>query len=144
MQSIKSIWPEKKLTDGVLVCLGLSVWREVQMICIWPSWCHYHPIISCFTKIQIGLNFLVSTSPGCPGKRPINEFLSYNHCYNEKFMAAYWNLLKSSIVLYECPCVLYFAISWRCTPILTFTCSFYKIQINRFIKSINLYDGLWC
>jgi len=23
----------------------------VQMICIWSSWCHCHPIISCFIKI---------------------------------------------------------------------------------------------
>jgi len=21
----------------------LSVWSEVQIICIWSSWCHYHP-----------------------------------------------------------------------------------------------------
>ena len=27
------------------------------MICIWFSWCHCHPIISCFSKIQNGLSF---------------------------------------------------------------------------------------
>jgi len=32
-------------------------WSEVQMICIWSSWCHFHPIISCFIKIQHGLPF---------------------------------------------------------------------------------------
>jgi len=21
----------------------LSVWREVQMVCIWSRWCHCHP-----------------------------------------------------------------------------------------------------
>ena len=39
----------------MLACL--SVWSEVQMICIWFSWCHCHPIISCFRKIQNGLSF---------------------------------------------------------------------------------------
>jgi len=29
----------------------ISVWNEVQMICIWFSWCQCHPIISCFIKI---------------------------------------------------------------------------------------------
>jgi len=27
------------------------------MICTWSSWCHCHPIISCFSKIQNGLSF---------------------------------------------------------------------------------------
>jgi len=37
----------------------LPAWSEVQMVCIWSSWCHCHPIISCFIKIQNGLTFLV-------------------------------------------------------------------------------------
>jgi len=24
--------------------LALSVWSKVQMLCIWSSWCHCHPI----------------------------------------------------------------------------------------------------
>jgi len=47
----------KKTSDEVLV--WLSVWSEVQMICIWSSWCHCQPIISCFIKIQTDLMFLV-------------------------------------------------------------------------------------
>ena len=47
----KSIWPLKKLSVDVLA--WLSVWSEVQMICIWSSWCHCHPIISCFIKIWL-------------------------------------------------------------------------------------------
>jgi len=35
----------------------LSVWSEVQMICIRSSWCNCHPIISCFIKIQNSLPF---------------------------------------------------------------------------------------
>ena len=38
------------------------------MICIWSSWCHCHPVVSCFIKIQIDLTFLGSDYPGCPGK----------------------------------------------------------------------------
>jgi len=34
-----------KLSGEVLA--WLSVWSELQMICIWSSWCHCHPIISC-------------------------------------------------------------------------------------------------
>lgn len=33
--------------------LNLSVLSEVQMICMWSSWCHCLLIISCFSKIQI-------------------------------------------------------------------------------------------
>jgi len=51
----KSIRPVISLSDVVLA--GLSVWSEVQLICIWFSWCHCHRIISCFIKIQNGLPF---------------------------------------------------------------------------------------
>jgi len=33
------------MNDKVLA--WLPVWGEMQMICIWSSWCHCHPIISC-------------------------------------------------------------------------------------------------
>jgi len=46
----------------------LSVRSKVQVICIWCSWCHCHPIISCLVKIQIGLTFLVPAYRGYPGK----------------------------------------------------------------------------
>ena len=36
----------KKLSDEFLV--WSPVWSEVQMICIWSSWCHCYPIITCF------------------------------------------------------------------------------------------------
>jgi len=45
----------KNLSGEVLA--WLCVWSELQMICIWSSWCHCHPIISCFIKIQNGLSF---------------------------------------------------------------------------------------
>jgi len=42
-------------SDEVLVLL--SVCSKVQMICMWSSWCHCHPIISYFIKIQNGFTF---------------------------------------------------------------------------------------
>ena len=41
---MKRIWPVKNLSAEVLA--WLSVWSEVQMTCIWSSWCHCHPVIS--------------------------------------------------------------------------------------------------
>jgi len=35
------------------------------------SWCHCHPIISCFIKIRFGLTFLVPAYPCCVGKEAI-------------------------------------------------------------------------
>jgi len=63
----KGIRLVKRLSDGVLV--WLSVWSKLQMICIRSSWCHCHPIISCFIKIQNGSAFLVPTYPGCPATK---------------------------------------------------------------------------
>jgi len=66
----KGIRPVKTESWGTA---WLSVWNEVQMICIWFCWCHCHPIISCSSKIQIGLTFLVPAYPGCPGKKAIKR-----------------------------------------------------------------------
>jgi len=42
------------------------------MICIWSSWCHCHPIISCFCKIQNGLPFWCRLTQVVLEKRPLN------------------------------------------------------------------------
>ena len=60
----------KKLSGEVLV--WLFVRSEVQMICIWSSWCHCQPIMSCFIIIQNGSASLMPAYRGCPGKRPLN------------------------------------------------------------------------
>jgi len=39
------------LSDEMLA--WLSVWNEVQMTCIWFSWCHCHPIISASAKSRM-------------------------------------------------------------------------------------------
>ena len=57
----------EKLSDEVLA--WLSVWSEMQMICMWSSWCYCHP----FIKIQIGLTFLAPVYPGCTGKEAIKR-----------------------------------------------------------------------
>jgi len=50
----------------------LSVWSEVQMICIWSSWCHCHPIISCSSNIQNGVPFWCRLTQVVLEKRPLN------------------------------------------------------------------------
>ena len=45
---------------------------EVQMIRIWSSWCHRHPIISWCSKIQNGLPFWCRFTQVVLEKRPLN------------------------------------------------------------------------
>jgi len=61
----------KKLSGEVLA--WLSVWSEVQMICIWSSWYHFQPIISCCSKIQNGLSFWCRVAQVVLEKRPLNR-----------------------------------------------------------------------
>jgi len=44
----KSIWPVRNWV------IGAGIWKELQIICTWSSWCHCHPVISCFVGIQNG------------------------------------------------------------------------------------------
>jgi len=60
----------KNLSGEVLT--WLSVWSEVQMICIWSSWYHCHPIISCCSKIQNGLPFWCRITQVVLEKRLLN------------------------------------------------------------------------
>jgi len=66
----KGIRPEKQSNE---VLAWLSVWSEVQMICIWCSWCHCHPIISCTSKIQNGLPFWCRLTQVILEKRQLNR-----------------------------------------------------------------------
>jgi len=61
----------KKWSDEVLA--WLFVRSEVQMICMWFSWYHCHPIISCIINIQIGLAVLVPAYAGCHGKEAVKR-----------------------------------------------------------------------
>jgi len=60
----------KKLSGRLLA--WLSVWSEVQT-CIWPSWCHCHSPVSCFSIIHIGFTFLVPAYPGSPEQRAVKR-----------------------------------------------------------------------
>jgi len=42
------------------------------MICMWSSWCHCHPIISCSSKIQNDLAFWCHLTQIVTEKRPLN------------------------------------------------------------------------
>jgi len=48
----------KKMNDKMLA--WLSAWSKMHVICIWSSWWHCHPIISCFIKIQNGFYYMRS------------------------------------------------------------------------------------
>ena len=68
-KSIRSV----KMSDEVLA--WLSVWNEVQMTCIWSSWCHCHPIISRFLKIQNSFAFPMPAYQVVLEKGPLNVCL---------------------------------------------------------------------
>ena len=55
------------------VPVWLSVWSEVQTICIWFGWCHCHPVISCFGKIQNGLSFWYRPTQVVLGKKAVKR-----------------------------------------------------------------------
>jgi len=63
--------PAWKLSGEVLV--WLSVWSKVQMICIWSSWCHCHPVTYCSNKIQNGVPFRYRLFQVVVEKRPVNR-----------------------------------------------------------------------
>ena len=44
----------------------------MQMICIWSSWCHCYPVVSCSSKIQNGLPFWCRLTQVFLEKRPLN------------------------------------------------------------------------
>jgi len=69
----------KKLSDEVLA--WLSIWSEVQTICIWSSWCHWHPIFSCFWLTLVVLE-----------KKPLNGCLCLMSECNPIIGAVVWQL----------------------------------------------------
>jgi len=52
------------------------------MICIWSSWCHCHPIISCCSKIQNVLPFCCRPTQVVLKKRPLNRCNSSSKSYD--------------------------------------------------------------
>ena len=72
----KTIRPVK-MSDEVLE--WLSIRSEMQIICIWSSWCYCHPIISCLIQIQIGVPLLYRLTQTVLKKRLLNGCLSILH-----------------------------------------------------------------
>jgi len=68
----KGIRPVKTELWGRSLVASLSVWSEVQMICIWSSWCHCHPVVSCSSKIHNGLPFWCRPAQVVLEKRTLN------------------------------------------------------------------------
>ena len=64
----------KTLSDEVLV--WLSVWNEVQTVCIWSSWCHWHPKTPSYLasfKARLFLPFWYRLIQVVLEKRPLNS-----------------------------------------------------------------------
>jgi len=61
----------ENLSDEMLA--WLSVWSEVEMICILSGRCHCHHVVFDFIKIQNDYAFLVLAYPGCPGKEAVKQ-----------------------------------------------------------------------
>jgi len=64
------------------VLAWLSVWSKVQMICIWSSWCHCQPIISCYSKIQNSLPFWCWLTQVVVENRSLNGCSSSTNMYH--------------------------------------------------------------
>ena len=68
----KGIRPVKNMEwwgAGVVICLE----RGASDLHIWFSWCHCHPIISCFSKIHNGLSFWYRPTQVGLGKKAVKR-----------------------------------------------------------------------
>ena len=67
----KSIWPVK-ISDKGLV--SSSIWSEVEIVCMWSSWCHCRPSPSSLAsfKSRLVLPFCYRLTQVVLEKRPLN------------------------------------------------------------------------
>lgn len=66
-------------SPGLLVFWRQRSWGEVQIICVWSTWCHWHRIISCSIKNQKCLPFWCWLTEVVREKRPLNWFSTTSH-----------------------------------------------------------------
>jgi len=120
----------------------LSVWSEVQMICIWSSWCHCHPIISCSSKIQnvylsgAGLHRLSWK------KGPLNRCSSCIIVHN-----VVESLTDMSVCVCSVLSLTTLAMSWVQTCLLACSCSQQKTAFLLLCILVNLwppYGNIFC
>ena len=79
------------------------------MICIWSSWCHCHPIISCSSKIQNDLPFWCWLTQVIIGKRPLNGcnvVVDDNNSF--RFLLVYNKIFNFITKLKQSDCILLF------------------------------------
>ena len=68
----------KSVVMSMSVCAHILFWLDVIgnwpgfVSYLWVIWCHCHPIISCFSKIQNGLPFWCQLTQVVLEKRPLN------------------------------------------------------------------------
>jgi len=75
----KSIQPAKNL---LMKCwCGYLFWSEVQILCMWSSWCHCTPSSLASLKSRMVLPFWCWLTQIVLEKRPLNQCLSVNWCY---------------------------------------------------------------
>jgi len=105
----KGIRPVKTEWWGTVA--WLSVWSEVQMICIWSSWCHCHPVISCSSKIQNSLPFWCWLTQVVLEKRPLYG------CSSSRTRRWEWlqHLITVSSTL-QCIDKYYYRMTWKIGP----------------------------
>jgi len=77
----------KKLSGGVLA--WLSVWNEVQIVCIWPSWCHCHSLSLVSVKSRLVLPFWYWLTRVVPEKGPLNGCVCVCVLYSVQFGSEY-------------------------------------------------------
>jgi len=74
----KGIWPVKTEWWGAGVVICLKQGADLHMAQLMPL-----PLtVSCFSKIQIGLTFLVPAHLGSPGKRAVKRVCVYSQVIN--------------------------------------------------------------
>ena len=55
--------------------------------------------VSCFGKIQIGLTFLVSAHPGCPGKRAVKQCVCVTIVFSNMYLVKFILLPFQQVVI---------------------------------------------
>jgi len=103
--------PACKKPSGEILA-WLSVWSEVQMICIWSCWCHCHPIISCSSKIQNGLPFWCRLTHVVLEKRPLNGCSVVVVVILWSWFSVVW-VMRSHLTLHDVPSVRSSESGWR-------------------------------
>ena len=82
----------------LLSCCKLSVWSEVQT-CMWPSWCHCHPLSLASVKSRLVLPFWHRLTRVVPEKGPLNGCVCVRACVPNvpDLMHCCWQKVKSQI-----------------------------------------------